>query len=48
MIEDGLEEHSPDVMEIHPFEFFAGDEKHHLTEFIRFCELGSFTMVTLP
>jgi len=32
MIEDGLEEHSPDVMEIHPFEFFAGDEKHHLTE----------------
>jgi len=45
MIEDGLEEHSPDVMEMHPFEFFAGDEKPHLIEFIRFCRLGSFTLL---
>jgi hypothetical protein len=45
MIEEGLEEHSPDVLEMHPFEFFAGDEKPHLTEFIRFCRLGSFTIL---
>ena len=45
MIEDGLEEHAPDVMEMHPFEFFAGVEKPHLIEFIRFCRLGSFTIL---
>ena len=45
MIEDGLEEHSQDVMGVHRFEFFAGDEKLHLREFIRFCRLGSFVIL---
>ena len=42
MIEEGLEDELLDIMGIHPFVFFAGDEKHRLTEFIRFCRLGSF------
>lgn len=45
MIEDGLQGHSPDVAAMHPYEFFAGDEKQHLKEFIRFCRLGSFTIL---
>ena len=45
MIEDGLQEHSADVARIHPYEFFAGDEKQLLKEFIRFCRLGSFTIL---
>ena len=45
MIEDGLQEHSPDVAGMHPCEFFAGDEKQHLKQFIRFCRLGSFTIL---
>jgi hypothetical protein len=45
LIEDGLAEYSPDLMEIHPFEFFAGAEKQHLMELIRFCRLGSFTII---
>ena len=42
MIEDGLEDEMLDIMGIHPFEFFAGGEKHLLIQFIRFCRLGSF------
>lgn len=42
LIEDGLEGELLDVMGIHPFEFFAGQEKGHLIEIIRFCRLGSF------
>lgn len=45
MIEAGLEEYPPDVFGMHPFEFFAGDEKPHLKEFMRFCRLGSFTIL---
>jgi len=45
MIEDGLEAYSHDVMGVHPFEFFAGDEKLHLIGFIRFCKLGSFAIL---
>jgi len=45
MIEEGLEEHSSDVMGMHPFEFFAGVEKGHLIELIRFCRLGSFMIL---
>ena len=44
MIEDGLEEHSKEVMKAHPFEFFAGDEKQNLVGLIRFCKLGSFSI----
>src|SRR5260221_3153041 len=42
MIEEGLKDDLLDIMGIHPFEYFAGDQKRHLTEFIRFCRLGSF------
>jgi hypothetical protein len=45
VIEAGLEEYSHDRLETHPFEFFAGDEKQHLVRFIRFCKLGSFTIL---
>jgi len=45
LIQDGLEDERLDIMGIHPFEYFAGDEKLHLTEFIRFCKLGSFLIL---
>jgi hypothetical protein len=45
IVEDGLQEHSHDVLAMHPFEFFAGDEKEHLRGFIRFCRLGSFAIL---
>ena len=45
LIEDGLDEHSPDCAKLHPFQFFAGDEKRHLIHFIRFCRLGSFIVL---
>jgi hypothetical protein len=42
MIEDALQDGLLDTLGTHPYEFFAGDEKPHLVEFIRFCRLGSF------
>jgi hypothetical protein len=45
MIEDGLEDHSPELMNVHPFEFFAGKEKRYLIGVIRFSQLGSFTIL---
>ena len=30
-----------------PFEYFAGDEKTQLEEFIRFCRLGSFLILRI-
>ncbi len=42
IIQEGLEAELFDVRGIHPFEFFAGDEKHSLMTLIRFCRLGSF------
>ena len=42
LIEEGLQDDMLDIMGMHPFEYFAGDHKHHLMEFIRFCRLGSF------
>ena len=44
-IEDGLENELLDIAGIHPFEFFAGDEKQALTKFIRFFRLGSFIIL---
>jgi hypothetical protein len=44
-IEDGLEDELLDIVGIHPFEFFAGDEKRTLTGFIRFFRLGSFIIL---
>jgi hypothetical protein len=45
LIEEGLKEYWPAGMEMHPFEFFAGDEKKYLIELIRFCQLGSFVIL---
>ena len=42
-----LEVYPPDLDRINPFEFFAGDEKRHLTEFIEFCRLGSFLILRI-
>ena len=47
VIESGLEDHLRELMEIHPFEYFAGDEKLHLVDFIKFCRLGSFTILRI-
>ena len=47
VIEAGLREHLRGLMEIHPFEYFAGDEKRHLAGFIKFCRLGSFTILRI-
>ena len=45
MIEVELQDGLLDIMGVHPLEFFVGDEKRYLTEFIRFCRLGSFTIL---
>jgi hypothetical protein len=45
MIEEALQDGLLDIMGVHPLEFFAGDEKRHLKEFIRFCRLGSFEIL---
>jgi hypothetical protein len=45
LLEDGLDEHSPGHLKVHPFAFFAGDEKQQLVHFMRFCRLGSFTIL---
>ena len=44
-IQAALEDELLDIMGTHPFEYFAGDEKQHLTRFIRFCRLGSFVVL---
>ena len=44
-IEEGLEDELLDIVGIHPFEFFAGDEKQALMMFIRFFRLGSFVIL---
>jgi len=45
LLEDGLDEHSPSYAKVHPFVFFAGDEKQQLIHFMRFCRLGSFIVL---
>lgn len=45
IIEEGLQDGLLDVMGMNPFEYFAGDEKRLLKEFIRFCRLGSFEIL---
>jgi hypothetical protein len=36
-----------DPNKITPFEFFAGDGKQQLTDFVRFCKLGSFLILRI-
>ena len=45
LIEEELQDGLLDIMGTPPLEFFAGDEKPHLVQFIRFCRLGSFKIL---
>jgi len=45
IIEEGLNDDLLDIIGMHPFEYFAGDQKRHLIELIRFCRLGSFMIL---
>jgi hypothetical protein len=45
IVEEGLQDGLLDIMGMSPLEYFAGDEKRHLKEFIRFCRLGSFEIL---
>lgn len=40
----GLDEYEDITLGILPFEYFAGDGKENLAEFIRFCALGEFVI----
>jgi len=42
-----LEVYPPNPNQINPFEYFAGDEKQQLTDFIKFCRLGSFLILRI-
>ena len=42
-----LESYPLDLNQINPFEYFAGDEKRRLVDFIRFCRLGSFLILRI-
>ena len=42
-----LEAYASDLSKITPFEYFAGDEKRQLVEFIGFCRLGSFLILRI-
>lgn len=42
-----LEAYPPDLRRVNPFEYFAGDGKRQLTEFIKFCRLGSFLILRI-
>lgn len=44
-MEEELQDGLLDVLGTPPQEFFAGDEKRRLREFIRFCRLGSFEIL---
>jgi hypothetical protein len=43
-LEEDLEEHERTPLGILPFEYFAGDGKKNVTEFIHFCMLGEFVI----
>ena len=45
MIRNGLEDSEQKALGILPFEYFAGDGKQNLAEFIRFCTLGEFVIL---
>jgi hypothetical protein len=44
-IEEELHDGLLDIMGMSPLAYFAGDEKKHLKELIRFCRLGSFEIL---
>ena len=45
MIRSGLDDPDQTALGILPFEYFAGDGKQNLGEFIRFCALGEFVIL---
>ena len=45
LMEEELQDGLLDIAGIPPLRYFAGDEKRHLKEFIRFCRLGSFEIL---
>lgn len=45
IIEEGVESMLLDLLAKNPFEYFAGPEKRHLKEFIKFCQSGSFLIL---
>jgi hypothetical protein len=45
LVEEELQDGLLDIMGTSPLEFFAGDEKPYLVQFIRFCRLGSFEIL---
>jgi hypothetical protein len=42
-----LDDYSPDLSQVNPFEYFAGEEKDQLVDFIKFCKLGSFLILRI-
>jgi hypothetical protein len=44
-IEEELQDGLLDIVGTNPLEYFAGNEKRHLKQFIRFCRLGSFEIL---
>lgn len=42
-----LEVYPSDLNKVNPFEYFAGDEKQQLADFIKFCRLGSFLILRI-
>src|SRR5215216_921499 len=42
-----LDYYSIDLRKVNPFEFFAGDGKQQLVDFIKFCRLGSFLILRI-
>jgi len=42
-----LEVYAADLSKVNPFEYFAGEEKRHLVDFIKFCRLGSFIILRI-
>jgi len=45
IIDEGIESMLLDLIARNPFEYFAGPEKRHLIDFIKFCRSGSFLIL---
>jgi hypothetical protein len=45
LVEEGLQDGLLDIVGVSPVDYFAGDEKKRLKEFMRFCRLGSFAIL---
>jgi hypothetical protein len=45
LVEEGLQEGLLDISGTDALEFFAGEERYHLGQLVRFCRLGSFEIL---